>query len=158
MNIEQIATAVTTVLVPFTPFLIEAGKEGGKKLAEVIAEKGGEAAWEKAQRTWAAIKDRFGDDKEVKNITELVAEKPENARYQDNLKQLLIERMQEDADFTNNLLAALGGEQAVQQIIARNSSVIEDVSQDMEGTGEQTVLADDNSHISGVTQSIKRNK
>ncbi len=41
IDIGQTAAAVAATLAPFTPFLIEVGKAGGKKLAEVIAEKGG---------------------------------------------------------------------------------------------------------------------
>jgi hypothetical protein len=77
-DIGQIAAATVATLAPFTPFLIEAGKAGGKKLAEVIAEKGGEAAWQKAQALWDKVRVHFGDDPEVQSAATMVATKPED--------------------------------------------------------------------------------
>ncbi len=51
-DVGQIAATTVTALAPFTPLLLEVGKAGGQKFAEVIAEKGGEAAWNKAQSVW----------------------------------------------------------------------------------------------------------
>ena len=56
INVGQVAAATVTALAPFTPFLTEIGKTGSKKLAQVIGEKGGEAAWNKAQSIWKKIK------------------------------------------------------------------------------------------------------
>ena len=53
---QLIAAAITTALAPFTPFLVEIGKAGSKKLVEVINEKGGDAAWNLAQKLWEKIK------------------------------------------------------------------------------------------------------
>jgi hypothetical protein len=40
------------------PFLNEAGKIASKKLVEGAAEKGGEAAWKRAQSLWGKITGR----------------------------------------------------------------------------------------------------
>jgi len=158
MNIEQIAMAAIASLAPFSPFLVEMGKEGGNKLAEVIAAKGGEAAWEQAQKVWQAIKRRFQDDAKVEKVTELVALDPDNDNYHKLLGQLLVERMQADDAFADELLAAMGGQEAAQSMIATHHSTIKNAQQNMEGTGRQEIRADDHSRIEDVSQNIKQTR
>ncbi|MCB0010243.1 MAG: hypothetical protein KDE34_00030 [Anaerolineales bacterium] len=158
MNIEQIATATTIALVPYIPFLIQAGTAASRRLGEVIAEKGGESAWELAQGIWKVIKERFDDSVEVTKVTELVAIEPESEMYRDLLSQLLVKCMQADAGFAHALADALGGQEAAQRIIASRNSSIKNVSQQIEGSGKQTIQADDESRIEGVTQSIRRSR
>ncbi|HLL78167.1 MAG TPA: hypothetical protein VKT25_01625, partial [Ktedonobacteraceae bacterium] len=77
-DVGQIAATTVTTLAPFTPLLVEVGKAGAQKFTEVIAEKGGEAAWNKAQSLWKKLKAHFGDDPEVNGALALVAAKPED--------------------------------------------------------------------------------
>jgi hypothetical protein len=91
----QIAGAAVTILAPFTPYLIDVGKTAGKKLAETIAAKGGEAAWKKAQDLWGKLTKHWGDDPEIKGATMMVAAKPEEESYQTMLAKALATRLQE---------------------------------------------------------------
>ena len=154
-DIGQTAAAVVTTLAPFTPFLIEVGKAGGKKLAEVMAEKGGEAAWKKAQALWDKLQARFHDDAEVQGAATVVAVKPEDEARQTMLAEVLGARLQENPALAQELFDLLGGQEAVQQVLAERGSWVEDVTQRMKGGGKQIVQASDDSVIKGVQQ-IKR--
>ena len=151
-DIGQIAAAVVTTLAPFTPFLIEVGKAGGKKLAEVMAEKGGEAAWKKAQALWDKLQARFQDDAEVQGAATVVAVKPEDEARQTLLAEVLGARLQENPALAQELFDLLGGQEAVQQVLAERGSWVEDVTQRMKGGGKQIVQASDDSVIKSVRQ------
>ena len=151
-DIGQTAAAVVTTLAPFTPFLIEVGKASGKKLAEVVAEKGGEAAWKKAQALWDKLQTRFQDDAEVQGAATMVAAKPEDEARQTMLAEVLGARLQENPALAQELFDLLGGREAVQQVLAERGSWVEDVTQRMKGGGRQIVQASDDSVIEGVRQ------
>ena len=151
-DIGQIAAAVVTTLAPFTPFLIEVGKAGGKKLAEVMAEKGGEAAWKKAQALWDKLQARFQDDDEVQVMATVLAVKPEDETRQTLLAEVLGARLQENPALAQELFDLLGGQEAVQQVLAERGSWVEDVTQRMKGGGKQIVQASDDSVIKSVRQ------
>jgi hypothetical protein len=152
IDIGQTAAAVAATLAPFTPFLIEVGKAGGKKLAEVVAEKGGEAAWKKAQALWDKLQTRFHDDDEVQVMATVVAVKPEDEARQTLLAEVLGARLQENPALAQELFDLLGGQEAVQQVLAERGSWVEDVTQRMKGGGRQIVQASDDSVIEGVRQ------
>ena len=155
MDVGQIAAAVVIALSPFTPYLIDTGKAAGKKLAETIAQKGGEATWKTAQSLWAKITAHFGNDPVVKSAATMVADKPEDETRQTMLAEVLGARLKENPALAEELLNLLGGQRAVQQVLADHSSWVEDVTQRMKGSGTQTVKASQDSVIKGVRQ-IKR--
>ncbi len=151
-DIGQTAAAVVATLAPFTPFLIEVGKAGGKKLAEVMAEQGGEAAWKKAQALWDKLQTRFHDDDEVQVMATVVAVKPDDETRQTMLAEVLGSRLQENPTLAQEIFDLLGGQEAVQQVLAERGSWVEDVTQRMKGSGRQIVQASDDSVIKVVRQ------
>jgi hypothetical protein len=152
MDIGQIAAAVVTVLSPFVPFLVDTGQAAAKKLAETVAQKGGEATWKRAQTLWTKITTHFGDDPVVKSAATMVADQPEDKTRQTMLAEVLGARLQQNPALAEELLNLLGGQEAVQQVLANRSSWVEDVAQRMQGRGTQTVKASDDSVIKGVRQ------
>ena len=152
VGIGLTTAAIVARLAPFTPFLIEVGKAGGKKLAEVMAEKGGEAAWKKAQALWDKLQTRFHDDNEVQVMATVMAVKPEDEARQTLLAEVLGARLQENPALAQELFDLLGGQEAVQQVLAERGSWVEDVTQRMKGRGKQIVQASDDSVIKGVRQ------
>ena len=152
INVGQIAAVTVTALAPFTPFLTEIAKAGGNKLAQVIGQKGGEAAWHKAQSLWDKLKARFGDDPELQSAATMVAARPEDETRQSMLAEVLGARMQANPALAQELLDLLGGQEAVQQVLAERGSWVEDVTQRMKGGGEQIVRASDDSVVKGVRQ------
>lgn len=152
MNIESLASAIAAILAPFTPFLVELGKVGRKKLVDVINKRGGEAAWNLAQRLWDKIKSYMGEDAEVKGAALMVSAKPEDESRQVMLAIALAAKLRENPKLAQEFANILGGQDAVQQIIANHKSIVTDVIQQMGGRGEQTIKADNNSRIKGVRQ------
>jgi len=152
MDIGQIAAAVVTTLAPFAPFLADAGKSAGKKLAETIAAKGSEAAWKKAQDLWTRITGRAGADEDVKDTARMLARNPADESRQTMLAKALGARLKEDPALAEELLTLLGGQEAIQQVLADRSSWVEDVTQQLKGAGQQTVKATKDSVIKGVRQ------
>jgi hypothetical protein len=132
------------------------GKARGKKLAEVIAEKGGEAAWKKAQALWGKLATQLGNDPEMKSAATMVASKPEDEARQMMLAEVLTARLQQTPELAQELFDLLGGQQVVQQVLADRSSWVENVTQQMEGSGTQRVEAREKSVIKGVRQTRNR--
>lgn len=156
LDLAALAAAATTILAPYTPFLLQAGKAGSKKLAEVIAAKGGEAAWQQAQSLWNKLTSRLGDDLEVTSAATMVAVQPEDETRQTLLAQVLAARLQAEPELAEEIAALLGGGERVQQVLAERQSWVEQVTQQLEGNGRQTVQASDRSVIKGVQQTRKR--
>lgn len=154
--IPQVATTVVATLAPFTPYLIEVGKSGGKKLAELIGEKGGEGAWNTAQALWTKLKDQLGADPEFQSAATMVAANPEDESRQTMFAEVMGARLQDDPQFAQELFDLMGGQEAVAQVRATRGSWVEDVTQKIEGDGQATVEADDRSTIVGVSQEIKK--
>ncbi len=156
VDVGQIAATTVTALAPFTPLLLEVGKAGGQKFTDVIAEKGGEAAWNKAQSLWRKLKAHFGDDPEVTGALTLVAVKPEDESRQTMLAEVLGTRLKANPEVAEEIFNLLGGQQAVQQVLSARGSWVEEVTQQIAGSsGAQTVSARENSIIKGVKQGIQ---
>ena len=65
MDFQLIATAASTLLAPFIPYFLKAGKDLGSKLVELVSQKGGELVGKKAQEVWEKLERKLGDDPEV---------------------------------------------------------------------------------------------
>jgi len=151
----SVAGAAVVAMAPYTPYLLEIAKAGGKKLAEVIAEKGGESAWNKAGEIWKKIKDRSKDDPEVEMAAKMIAFDPENEDRQAELVSVLTKRLQKDKELLEQLSELLGGQDRVQEMIADQDSLMLKVSQKMKGVGTQTMKATGRSKIIGATQTME---
>lgn len=155
IDLGNVAAATVSLLAPFTPFLLETGQAVGKKLGEVIVEKGGEKAWQKAQAMWDKLKNRFVEDPEVNSAATLVAAKPDDETRQAMLVEVLTARLNESPTLAQDLLDLLGGQDKLQEILADRGSRIEDVNQQMKDKGKQTVKASDESTIKNIRQNLE---
>lgn len=151
-DFAQISAATVTALAPFLPLLLLGAKFSAEAIAEMVVQKGGEAAWHKAQLLWGKIKTRYGGDGVIEGAAKMVAAKPEDNNLQKILATQLGERLKEDPEVAKELLELLGGTESVQKIIADRSSWVEDVTQELTGDGSQIVQASDDSVIKGVRQ------
>lgn len=152
MNIELIAAAITTALAPFMPFLIEIGATTSKKIVDVVSEKSGEEAWNLAQELWNKIKIYFENDADIKGAALMVSAKPKDESRQTLLAVALTEKLKENPKLAQELFDLLGGQSAVQRVLANRKSWVKDVTQKINGSGEQIIKADNNSRIQGVKQ------
>ena len=82
----------------------------------------------------------------------MISAQPENQQRQEMFAEILAARLQQDPDLAKELIDLMGGQEGIQQVIADRNSTIKDVSQDMKGSGKQTVQADNKSRIEGVKQ------
>jgi hypothetical protein len=152
-EIAQISTAIVTLIAPFTPYLLEVGKATGQKWVETVAEKGGEAAWSRAKMIWEKIHSHVGDDPKVKGAALMVSADPEDSATQTLLVNALATHLNTDPQLMQELLHLLVGSRAVQEALADRQSGVEDVTQEIKGTGTQRVKASEGSIIKGVRQS-----
>lgn len=153
-GIPEIATAVVATLTPFLPYLINSGETIGEKLLEVIAERGGEAAWQRAQTVWQKIAARFRSEPEFEKTAELVAINPVELQFQKLLGNQLAKRLAEHPELIVELEELLGGPQGIQQVIAGQEAIIEDITQTMSHAGQQTVQGGERAEIRRVSQSM----
>jgi len=88
----------------------------------------------------------------VQGAATVVAVKPEDETRQTLLAEVLGGRLQENPALAQELFDLLGGQEAVQQVLAERGSWVEDVTQRMKGGGKQIVQASDDSVIKDVRQ------
>jgi hypothetical protein len=154
IDVALVAAGAVKILAPFLPFLMDVGKDAGKKLEEVIFEKGGEAVWSKAQSLWSKITERFKGDEEMTDVAKTVARAPGDKTRQEVLMQVLARLLKSSPDFASDLELLMGGEKAVQQIIAGDEAQIKRVRQEMEGKGTQSIQAGDKALIEDINQKM----
>lgn len=157
MNQEfvQAAINIVTWLAPFTPFLVDAAKVGGKKFIETIATKGGELTWNKAQETWREIQDKFGNDNKIAGAILMLSSDPEDQDSQKILAKLLSKKLQSEPEFARKLIHDLQQVNSFQSIVASNNSLIQDVVQENTGEGNQLIEAKDGSIVNHIRQKTK---
>ncbi len=152
IDVAHTAAAVVATLAPFTPLLVQAGKFTGKALAEMVVQKGGEQAWNKAQSIWAKLSGHADQDNDFQDAATMLARRPEDKPRQEMLAEIVANYLQEDPALANDLFGLLGGGKAVQEVLADKNSLVMAVTQSLKGTGSQTVRASNGSAIIGVNQ------
>jgi len=153
-----IATAVVTVLAPFMPFLIGMGKAAGQKFTDTMTEKGGEAAWQKAQTLWSRLKAHFGDDPVISSAATLVADEPSNDTFQKKLAVELGKHLKEKPELAKEISDLLGGQEAIatQLQVAKRQGMVKDVNQLIENTvAKQIAYADEGGQIVRGSQTVR---
>jgi hypothetical protein len=158
MDNIQIATAITAWLSPFLPYLYELLKTGGNKFIEFIAEKGGESAWTAAQKIWDKINNTPPQNEEVKGAMMIVAANPSNLEYQAILAKALIKQFNKRPSLAKEFVRHFNNNIHFQEILANNKSLVEKVSQNMSGTGRQSIKAINRSTVRNVTQIQNKRK
>lgn len=156
MEIAELSTAIVTRLAPFLPLLVSAARFSRDAIAEMIVQNGGQAAFNHAQGLWQRIRGSYEDDALVNGAAMMVSAEPTNESFHQQLANILATRLSENKQLAEELLSLLGGKGTVQEIIAGKGSLIENITQEMEGSGTQSVRATNDSIITGVTQ--KRTK
>ena len=160
MDVQVMATAAMALL---SPYLAKAG--------EAFAKEAGEKLVEKASALYQAVKKKLKGDPYAEQTLARAEEKPASEGRQAALKDVLTEKMEEDADFaatvrqlveeakaadTRNVIAwgersvAVGRDVTGSTIITGDGNVVGD------GSTSQVVKAEGGSTISGVTQTIKK--
>jgi hypothetical protein len=157
MDIVTLASQVTTLVAPFLPYLGKLAKKGGEKLAEAVAQKGGEAAFEAAKRFWAKITGGLPseDQEELTGAATLVAASPNDSNRQAILADVLAMSLERSPQLAKELLeeltAARASDASVNEILVGNQARISRIVQEVH-KGRNTMKAGDGVIITDVTQ------
>lgn len=152
MDFAELSAVTVTKLAPFLPLLVSAAQFSRDAIAEMIVQNGGQVAFERARGIWQQIRGSYEDDALVNGAAMMVSAEPANATFQQQLSNVLAMRFAENEQLVEELIALLGGNEAVQEVIAKTGGEIKDVAQEMEGSGKQVVKATGKGKITGVTQ------
>lgn len=152
---QQLAAAVTAAVAPFAPYLIDSAKAVGQSFLTAIAEKGGEAAWERAKELWLRIQDRYMNAPSVRAASSALALSPDDRESQQFFAKKLLDQLQADREFAAQLLQTLGGQTAVQSILI-DGGYGESILQELRGDGSQTIQIGENATGRNITQRIIR--
>ena len=145
MPLLEVASAVTACLAPYTPYLIEAGKK--------FAGEAGASAWKKAEQIWTKIVSG-GDASEVKAAAKALSKDVDDADFGELLAAAIARHLEARPGLADELTSILGGEAAVQQILAEDNAFVSGVKQRMQGPGRQTVKASGSARIENAEQHI----
>lgn len=150
-SLIQNAAFIATSLAPFLPYLVEVGKG----MAKVIGEEVSKESLNNAQQAWEKIKTHFKGDRKIEASAAGLAKDPTDQDYLHLMAKALAARMAEKPELAEELVEVLGGRQAVQKVLADKSSWVEQVIQEIKGSGAQTVEATNDSVIKNVKQHIE---
>jgi hypothetical protein len=131
--LDQIAAEVTTLVAPFAPFLIEAGKE--------IADKVGDATWKQAQHLWKKF---FSSEEAKSKLTpalQLVSTDTKDPAYRAAFARALLEFLKQRPELAEEIAATLKTDTRVQEVLASQKGSVEAVRLKMTGRGKQRVEA-----------------
>ncbi|CCD95766.1 conserved hypothetical protein [Bradyrhizobium sp. ORS 375] len=152
IDAAALTSIVVSTITPLLPYLSKAVEIAGKGVVEAISKAGGEAAWKRAQGVWTQLTDASGTDPKLKGAVELLAADPADEDSLDMFRKTLGLRLANDPALRDTLVAALGGERGVQEMIARGGSRISGSAQQLQGDGRQAIQAFDNSVVENSTQ------
>ncbi len=144
-----IATAAISALAPF---LLEMGQSAGKKMAETIGKKTGEVAAHTGQSVW----EKLTSHPQAKSVVDTLARKPDDPKRKEIAIEDLTACLRENPSFAHELTELLGGQDAIQSIIADKEGRISAAKQTLEGGGRQTIAAKNKGVIEDVEQIKKK--
>ena len=131
--LTELSAHIITVLAFAAPYL--------KKAAESAASKIGVEAWQRAQELYAKLKERFQKDNNAKatQTLDLFIDDPDT--FESALSKLLLATLEQHPEWATEVRQLLAGP-GLQEIIARNHSRLERVTQSLSGAGTQRIEAD----------------
>lgn len=138
VTIQELVAAMMAALIPLAPYL--------GKAAEGAAKQAGEDAWNKARTLLSAIRDRFGKDKNERAGQTLELFLAEPATFESALTTYLLAAVQQYPSWADEIRGILT-EPSLQEIIARNHSHLERITQSLAGAGTQRIETDGSSLI-----------
>ncbi len=136
MNIPEIAAAITTLLTPYLPALVE----HGQKALEGAAGKIGEKAVEGITKIWQRLSGKAEEKVELKEALKDSAAQPADAGVQAALRVQLRKLLESDPALAKELHGLLQG--------CGNTVIVQNVS----GTGN--IVSARDQHIGNLTQNF----
>ena len=123
---------LTAFIAPFLPFLLKLGKGVAETTTENAAGKFGEAAWQKAQAVWKALRPKVQAKESAKEAVTDVANNPEDEDLQVALRVQLKKLLADDDALADTIAQILQedasdgtpGTQIVQNVTGNQNQVI----------------------------------
>ena len=103
IELATLAPAVTALLAPHLPALLELGKEVGKE----VAKKGVDAGWDKAVDVWQKVHPKIESSPKAKIAVEDVVENPDADAFKQVLTARIAEILKADPDFAKEVAALM---------------------------------------------------
>jgi hypothetical protein len=103
MEFAKLAQEVTALVVPLMPYLTKAGE----KAAEAVAQKLGEAGWEKAKTLWGRLWQRTEGKEAAREAVQEVLADPSDEEAVVVLRRQIKRLLAEDASFAREIAAAV---------------------------------------------------
>ncbi|MDJ0708714.1 MAG: hypothetical protein QNJ46_36085 [Leptolyngbyaceae cyanobacterium MO_188.B28] len=131
----DIAT-LTAFITPFLPFLLKLGEGAVEAATESAANKFGEAAWQKSQAVWKALRPKVQAKESAKEAATDVANNPEDEDFQAALRVQLKKLLADDEALADSIAQILEeasadgvpGTQIVQNVTGKQNQAIGQVS------------------------------
>ncbi len=134
----ELAGRIIAVLAPAAPYLMKA--------AEGAAGKMGADAWQRARELYDKLRERFRQDKNDKAAQTIELFIADTDTFEGALGKLLVTTLAQHPQWAEEIRALLD-EPSLQEIIARNRSHLERVTQSLSGSGTQRIESDDSTLI-----------
>jgi hypothetical protein len=154
MDPAILASGVVTALAPHLPALLNLAKAGVTEFAKTVGESAAKISVDEAQTLWKKVVGK-PEDQKIQSAAKAVTDTPDD----DDMRFLLIRRvaarLQNDPALAQEITVLLGGQTRVQEIHASNGSHIKDAVQNMNGSGSQSITADDQSSVSNAHQTMQ---
>jgi hypothetical protein len=157
IGLAELATAVAMALAPYAPAILEGGKKLTIEAAKKFAGKAGEAAWEKAVALWGQLQPTVSGNPKLEGAMIALSGNPKDEVSLKLFSKGLMEYLEKNATLREELAKLLGGQDAVQEIVARGGSSVRNIIQDISGGGQQRISAD-NSIVENVIQRSNSNR
>jgi hypothetical protein len=154
MDFVSIAAAATQFVVPYLVKLRETAQESvAKKAGELTVDK----AFDGARHVWSVVKDWYRDDHKFIKLSDYLEADPSDEDSQQITTRELAKRLEGDPAKADELKRLLGGENAVNSIIAGQEAEIDGVRQKIKGSGKNLINVGDKAKIKNVAQEININ-
>ncbi len=134
MTYAEIIAQIIAVLTAAAPFLRKAG--------EGFSEEIGKQVWQKAGTLFQKLRERLQRDsnRSAEQTLDLFVEKPEI--FKEALSKELLPVLEANPEWAAEIQALLA-EPSLQEIVARNGSIVEEVNMTLAGSGTQRIESDD---------------
>lgn len=132
-DMNQLTAQIVAALTPAAPFLAQA--------AESAASKIGADAWEQAKKLFAQVRERFSHDKNDKAGQTLALFLDDPETFESALSKFLLAALQAHPEWARQVSETLAAP-SLQEIILKNNSRVERITQSLSGSGTQRYESD----------------
>ncbi|MBC8253146.1 MAG: hypothetical protein H8E35_03845 [Ardenticatenia bacterium] len=144
-DMNDLAAQMVAVLAPMVPYLPSVAEGMGKQI--------GQDVFNQAKKLLGKLRDRFHKDGDNKALATLDLFQEDPQTFEAALSALLVRTLEQHPEWAEEVRQLLA-QPALQEIVASNDSVVQRISMNLSGAGQQRIKADA-SEVTDVTMSIE---